>query len=128
MEDGEAEPQQACQLWLLMELVRELQAPTQKATTTQEIHSQETEEEQPQMEVTEADAEPEAEQETEEEQSQMEVTEADAEPEADQEEADQMRDTDAGSKPQLPANWASMNRNRRKHWYKRGGNWTKQLE
>ena len=75
MEDGEAEPQQACQLWLLMELVRELQAPTQKATTTQEIHSQETEEEQ----------------------SQMEVTEADAEPEADQEEADQMRDTYVGS-------------------------------
>ena len=35
MEDGEAEPQQACQLWLLMELVRELQTPTQKATTTQ---------------------------------------------------------------------------------------------
>ena len=72
MKDGEAEPQQECQPWLLMELVRELQAPTQKATTTQEIHSQETEEEQ----------------------SQMEVTEADAEPEADQEEADQMRDTD----------------------------------
>ena len=47
MEDGEAEPQQACQLWLLMELVRELQAPTQKATTTQEIHSQETKAEQP---------------------------------------------------------------------------------
>ena len=97
MEDGEAEPKQACQLWLLMELVRELQAPTQKATTTQEIFSRETEEEQPQMEVTEADAEPEAEQETEEEQSQMEVTEADAEPEADQEELDQMRDTDEGS-------------------------------
>ena len=75
-------------------LVRELQAPTQKATTTQEIYSQETEEEQPQMEVTETAAEPEEEQETEEEQSQMEVTEADAEPEADQEEADQMRDTD----------------------------------
>ena len=31
----------------------------------------------------------------------MEVTEADAEPEVDQEEADQMRDTDAGSKPQV---------------------------
>ena len=72
MEDGEAEPQQACQLWLLMELVRELQAPTQKATTTQEIYSRETEEEDPQMEVTETAAEPEAE----------------------QEEADQMRDTD----------------------------------
>ena len=42
MEDGEAEPQQACQLWLLMELVRELQTPTQKATTTQELYSQET--------------------------------------------------------------------------------------
>ena len=79
-------------------------------------------------EVTEIAAEPEAEQETEEEQSHMEVTEADAEPEVNQEEADQMRDTDAGSKPQLPANWASMNRNRRKHWYQRGGNWTKQLE
>ena len=64
MEDGEAEPKQACQLWLLMELVRELQAPTQKATTTQEIHSQETEEEQPNMEVTETAAEPEMEQET----------------------------------------------------------------
>ena len=63
MEDGEAEPQQACQLWLLMELVRELQAPTQKATTTQEIYSRETEEEQPQMEVTETAAEPEAEKE-----------------------------------------------------------------
>ena len=97
MEDGEPEPQQACQLWLLMELVRELQAPTEKATTSQEIYSRETEEEQPQMEVTETAAEPEEEQETEEEQSQMEVTEADAEPEADQEEADQMRDTDVGS-------------------------------
>ena len=75
MEDGEAEPQQACQLWLLMELVRELQTPTQRATTTQEIYSRETEEEQPQMEVTETAAEPEAE----------------------QEEADQMRDTDEGS-------------------------------
>ena len=54
MEDGEAEPQQACQLWLLMELVRELQTPTQNATTTQETsHSRETEEEQTQMEVTE---------------------------------------------------------------------------
>ena len=58
-----------------MELVRELQTPTQRATTSQEIYSRETEEEQ----------------------SQMEVTEADAEPEADQEEADQMRDTDEGS-------------------------------
>ena len=60
MEDGEPEPQQACQLWLLMELVRELQTPTQKATTTQETYSRETEEEQPHF--TEADAEPEAEQ------------------------------------------------------------------
>ena len=75
MEDGEAEPQQACQLWLLMELVRELQTPTQRATTTQEIYSRETEEEQPNMEVTETAAEPEME----------------------QEEADQMRDTDTGS-------------------------------
>ena len=49
--------------------------PTQNATTTQEIYSQETEEEQPQMEVTETAAEPEVE----------------------QEEADQMRDTDVGS-------------------------------
>ena len=71
MEDGEADPQQAYQLWLLMELVREFQTPTRKAATTQESYSQETEEEHPQMEVTEADAEPEAE----------------------QEEADQMRDT-----------------------------------
>ena len=97
MEDGEAEPQQACQLWLLMELVRELQAPTQKATTTQETYSREPGEEYPQMEVTETDAEPEEERETEKKQSQMEVTEADAEPEADQEEAGQMRDTDEGS-------------------------------
>ena len=58
-----------------MELVRELQAPTQRATTTQEISSRETEEEQPNMEVTETAAEPEME----------------------QEEADQMRDTDTGS-------------------------------
>ena len=92
MEDGEAEPQQACQLWLLMELVRELQTPTQNATTTQETYSRETEDEQPNMEVTETATEPEAE----------------------QEEADQMRDSDEGSKPQLPANWVSMNRNRRK--------------
>ena len=97
MEGGEAEPQQACQLWLLMELVREFQTPTQNATTTQETYSRETEDEQPNMEVTEADAEPEMEQETEEEQSQMEVTEADAEPEVDQEEADQMTDTNVGS-------------------------------
>ena len=62
MEDGEAEPQQACQLWLLMELVRDFQTPTQKAATTQESYSQETEEEQPQMEVTKASAEPEEEQ------------------------------------------------------------------
>ena len=75
IEQGEAEPKQACQLWLLMELVREFQTPTQNATTTQEIHSRETEEEQPQMEVTETAAEPEAE----------------------QEEADQMRDTEVGS-------------------------------
>ena len=75
MEDGEAEPQQACQLWILMELVREFQTPTQNATTTQEIYSQETEAEQPQMEVTETAAEPEVE----------------------QEEADQMRETDVGS-------------------------------
>ena len=86
MEDGEAEPQQACQLWLLMELVRELQAPTQKATTTQEIHSQETGEEQPLMEVTETPAEPEAE----------------------QEEADKMRDTNEGR-----GNWS---RAQRKKW------------
>ena len=46
-----------------------------EATTTQEIHSRETEEEQPQVEVTETAAEPEAE----------------------QEEADQMRDTEVGS-------------------------------
>ena len=59
MEDGEAGPQQAYQLWLLMELVREFQTPTQNATTTQESYSQETEEEQPQIEFTEADAEPE---------------------------------------------------------------------
>ena len=37
-------------------LIRELQTPTQKATTTQEIYSQEIEEEQSQIEVTEADA------------------------------------------------------------------------
>jgi hypothetical protein len=49
MEDREAETQQACQPWLLMELVRELQGPTQKATTTQDIHSQETKAEQPQI-------------------------------------------------------------------------------
>jgi len=75
MEDGEAEPQQACQLWLLMELVRELQTPTQNATTTQETYSRETEDEQPNMEVTETATEPEAE----------------------QSEADQMRDTEVGS-------------------------------
>ena len=45
-----------------MELVRELQKPTQKATTAQEMDSQETEEEQPQMAYTGAAAEPEAEQ------------------------------------------------------------------
>ena len=131
MEDGEAEPQQACQLWLLMELVRELQTPTQNATTTQEIYSQETEEEHPQMEVTETAAEPKEEQETEEEQSQMEVTEADAEPEAGQEEADQMRDTDERRARHQPTreqranyppgyeNWSSSKRGnwrrRRKH-------------
>ena len=80
MEDGEAEPQQACQLWLLMELVRELQTPTQNATTTQEISSRETEEEQPQMEVTETATEPEAE----------------------QSKADQMRDTDERRTRQQP--------------------------
>ena len=118
-----------------MELVRELQAPSQRATTTQEISSRETEEEQPQMEVTEADAEPEAEQETEEEQSQMEVTEADAEPEADQEEADQMRDTDVASAAATSQTtvdggdddmarepcWKKMTRNQRKRWKKFGG-------
>ena len=85
-ESGEAEPQQGCQLWLLMELARELQAPTQKATTTQEIHSQETEEELPLMKDTETAAEPEAE----------------------QEEADQMRDTDEG--------WGNWSRAQRKKW------------
>ena len=131
MEDGEAEPQQACQLWLHMELVREFQAPTQKATTTQEIYSQETEAEQPNMEVTETAPEPEEEHETEEEQSQMEVTEADAEPEAGQEEADQMRDTDERRARHQPTreqranyppgheNWSSSKRGnwrrRRKH-------------
>ena len=100
MEDGEAEPKQTCQLWLLMELVRELQAPTQKATTTQEIHSQETEEEQPQMEVTETAAEPEME----------------------QEEADQMRDTDAGSaaegQQQKPPGHEMWSRAQRRTWKK----------
>ena len=67
-------PQQAFQLRLPMELVRELQTPTQNATTTQEIYSRETEEEQLNMEVTETAAEPEEE----------------------QEEAGQMRDTDEG--------------------------------
>ena len=128
MEDGEAEPQQACQLWLLMELVRELQTPTEKATTSQEIYSRETEEEQSQMEVTEADAEPEADQETEEEQSQMEVTEADAEPEADQEEADQMRDTDerrARHQPTIeqranyPPGYENWSSSKRGHWRRR---------
>ena len=51
MEDGEAEPKRACQLWLLMELVRELQSPTQKATATQETYNRETEEEQPQKRI-----------------------------------------------------------------------------
>ena len=86
MEDGEAEPQQACQLWLLMELVGEFQTPTQNATTTQEIYSQETEEEHPQMEVTETAAEP----------------------EAGKSEADQMRDTDEG--------WGNWSRAQRKKW------------
>mgnify|MGYP001035202417 CR=1 FL=1 len=45
-----------------MELVRELQTPTQKATTAQEIYGQESEDEQPLMEATDATAEPEAEQ------------------------------------------------------------------
>ena len=62
MEDREAEPQQANKLLLLTELVRMLQTSTQKATTAQEIYSQETEEDQAQMEVKEAAAEPEAEQ------------------------------------------------------------------
>ena len=57
-----------------------------EATTTQEIHSRETEEEQPQMEVTEAAAEPEAE----------------------KSEADQMRDTDEG--------WGNWSRAQRKKW------------
>ena len=35
MKDGETEPQQAFQLSLLMELVREFQTPTQKASTAQ---------------------------------------------------------------------------------------------
>ena len=130
MEDGDAEPQQTCQLWLLMELVRELQTPTQKATAAQDICSQETEEEQPQMEVTETAAEPEEEQETEKEQSQMEVTEADAEPEADQEEADQMRDSDEGSAEAAttpavyagykhPPGWEQWNMKRRNMYKKR---------
>ena len=80
MEDGEAESQQACQLWLLMELVRELQTPTQNATTTQETYSRETEAEQPQMEVTETAAEPEEE----------------------RSEEDQLRDTDEGITRHLP--------------------------
>ena len=58
-----------------MELVRELQTPTQNATTTQETYSRETEDEQPNMEVTETATEPEAE----------------------QSEAEQMRDTEVGS-------------------------------
>ena len=107
MEDGEAEPQQACQLWLLMELVRELQAPTQRATTTQEISSRETEEEQPNMEVTETATEPEAE----------------------QSEADQMRDTDgsaeAATTPAVyagykhPPGWEQWNMKRRNMYKKR---------
>ena len=131
MKDGEAEPQKACQLWLLMELVRELQRPTQKAATTQEIYNRETEKEEPQMEVTEPAAEPEEEQETEEEQSQMEVTKADAEPEAEQKEADQMRYADERRARHQPTreqsanyppgyeNWSSSKRGnwrrRRKH-------------
>lgn len=54
-----------------MELVRGFQTPTQNATTTQEIYSQETKEVQ----------------------TQMEVTETAAELEVEQEEADQMRDS-----------------------------------
>ena len=113
MEDREAEPQQACQLLLLMEVVRELQAPTQKATTTQETHSQETEEEQPQMEVTETAVEPEAE----------------------RSEEDQMRDTDeVGSETATSAAvdggdddmagepcWKEMSRRQKKDWKRRGG-------
>ena len=111
-----------------MELVRELQTPTQNATTTQETYSRETEAEQPQMEVTETAAEPEEEQETEEEQSQMEVTEADAEPEADQEEADQMRDTDERrprhqptreQRENYPPGYESWSSSKRGHWRRR---------
>ena len=96
-----------------MELVRELQTPTQKATTTQEIYSRETEEEQPQMEVTEATAEPEAK----------------------QNEADQMRDTGVGSAAATSQTtvdggdvdmarepcWKKMTRNQKKRWKKFGG-------
>ena len=113
MEDGEAEPQQACQLWLLMELAREPQTPTQNATTTQETYSRETEEEQPEREITEATAEPEAE----------------------QNEADQMRDTGVGSAAATSQTtveggddditgepcWNKMTRNQRKIWKKFGG-------
>ena len=63
-------------------------------------------------------------------QSQTEVTEADAEPEADQEEADQMRDTEVGSAAattpttqniqEIP-DWAEMTRGQRKKWKKWGG-------
>ena len=84
-----------------MELVREFQTPTQNATTTQEIHSQETEEEQLQMEVTETAAEPEAE----------------------QEEADQMRDIDERSAslvmPPPPSGKEVWTTKEKKNW-KRG--------
>ena len=60
------------QLLRFMDLVRELQTPTQRATTAQEIYGQESEDEQHLMEATDATAEPEAE----------------------QEEVEQMRDTD----------------------------------
>ena len=46
-----------------MDLVRELQTPTLRAITAQEIYGQESEDEQPLMEATDATAEPEAEQE-----------------------------------------------------------------
>ena len=51
------------QLLRFMDLVREPQTPTQRATTAQEIYGQESEDEQHLMEATDATAEPEAEQE-----------------------------------------------------------------
>ena len=62
-------------------------------------------------------------QETEEEQPQMEVTEADAEPEAEQEEADQMRDTDEGSVveaiQQKPPGWEMWSKAQHTKWKKK---------